>query len=258
MTYLNVKEFSDNFLACCELIQNLIIIYHNSEHVEIELLIEKEKQIQEMKYKLIDWINEEDNYNKVKESSSIVKGWLYNYLNEGFFEYEIGIDTNLEDKIRLDFKKIFEENKSYLVTKIEKENIEIKNYENEKKQVLNIFDKEKCFLKNFKYINHYFSIHKIPNLGKNLLEKISIFPYYISDHPYHFLVRSNQSINLKEVFKILKESSLGDKESIKKIENILKLFNEFDSYKEITRNIQKIRKELDNDNKNTNKILNKI
>jgi hypothetical protein len=258
MSYLNVKDFSDNFLACCELIQNLIIIYHNAEHIEIELLREKEKQIQEMKYALIDWLNDEDNYNKLKESSSLARGWLYDYLVQGFFNYEIGIDSNLEDKIRTDFKQIFEENKHSFITKIEKENIEIKNYENEKKQVLNIFDKEKCFSKNFHYINRYFSIHKIPSVGQNLLEKISIFPYYLSDHPYYFLVRSNQSITLKEVFTILKDSSLGNKEAIKKIENILKLFNDFDSYKDISKNIQKIRKEFQNDNQNKNEILNKI
>ena len=258
MSYLNIKDFQDNVLACCELIQNLIIIYHNAENIEKSLLREKEQQIQEYKFEIINWLNQEENYNQLKESNSIAKAWLYSYLVQGYFDYEIGIESNLEDKIRIDFKQFFEENKSLIRTKIEKKHIEIQNYDEEKNQVLKIFDKSKCFIKNFQYILSYFSIHKLPNNGKFLLEKISIFPYYISDHPYHFLVRSNQSLPLKDIFKILKDSSLGNKDALKKIEEILKLFTNFDQYKEINKNIQKIREEFNNDFKNTNQILNKI
>lgn len=258
--YSNVKELSQDLAKCAEQAQSLKLLYYHRENVDDKAIVVQEKEYSQRKLSVINWLKEPQNYEMFKASADAKKALLYKYVSEGYFDHEIGIGSDLKDKVTSDFKEIYSNTPAQeLLTNREKQNLEhyAKNnvapekryqFTKEHQAVLQVRDRSVCFNQDIKFLKEHLPNTKVLGAtGALVVKMIEENPHFLNDSPNHFLVNhagyKDKAPTVAQLHKTLHDAASGLPQAKESLDNIQKLFEQFKSKASITQQIRVVRDE---------------
>lgn len=242
--YANTREASNDIARLSELAEQLKALYFHYETADHKVISKIENDFSNTKMDIIEWLDEPSNYNLFKSSPDAKQALFFKQVKEGFYNHEIGLNQELKDQIYRDFLQKYNSTPAEeLMTAQEKRNIQILQQEHDLEGnkpnglaqanfLLNIYNKTRCFDKNWDYVkNNLPRDNLLDKDAVNLLKTIKSSPHFLKDNPNHFLKNKgdykNQAPDLKDIYEAAHSSSLGSPEGKEKIKKYEKLFKDF-------------------------------
>jgi hypothetical protein len=252
--FSNTNELCNAITSVSELADQLKNLYFNIATADQKIISKLENRYSETKMDIIDWFKDSSNFDMFKASPEIKQALFFKQVKQDFYNYEIGINQELKDKIYRDFLKKYEmASPEDLMTALEKRNLQLLNKSPEDeasspevKYLINVYSRSRCFDNNWNYVRN-----NLP--GKDLMDKDSLDlleiiqqnQHFLKDNPNHFLKNKgsykNQAPSLNDIFEAIHSSALASPEGKEKVKKYIKIFKDFEEKKPEKEEILSIR-----------------
>lgn len=257
--YNNPTEVSNAIATVSESIEQIKFLYNNLENSNEQAIFSYEKEIRELKWNIINYLSDDNNFILWQNSNKNNAALFFKYYQKNHFDHEIGHDQELRIKILTQLQHIFTNTPTeYLLTNREKQllkNNSSINLDNEEQLVLNLFNEQECFDKNYSYLmSHLPDNKKLPKEAQNAIELLKKNPLLLADNPHHFVINRNRNkfptVSCHIFEQLLLDATVGDLQAINTLKKMKITYEQLNAKESQTENIVILRKEA-NEHLNT-------